>query len=891
MALIDTSWHRAGMNLAGSEPLERNRHLATLHDAFGTVQRGPGGVLVLMSGEAGGGKTTLARWFCAKAAQPKRILWGACDPLFTPRPMGPLLDIAHVVGGELLELLERGDKPHQVAASLIRDAKAHRGTVVVLEDLHWADEATLDVLSLIGRRIDAVPALVIATYRDDELDRTHPLRRLLGELRGTGSVRRLTAEPLSSDAVAALAQPYGVDPERLYRATGGNPFFVTEVLAASGGAIPSVVRDAVLARAGRLSAAATTVLEAVSIVRPRAELWLLDALAPDHSGALDQCLAAGMLEAEAGGVAFRHELARVAVEESLQPHRRLALHRAALQALAAPSAGTVDLARLAHHADAAGDTDAVLRYAPAAAAQASSIGAHREAAAQYARALRYGSGLPPDAQASLLEGRSYECYLVDETAASIDALQRAVEHRRVSGDIRAEAAALSLLSRRLWCGGRSDDAGTTGRAAVQLLEGRPPCPELAHAYSNLAQLAMNEECFEETLAWGTRALELAERVGDTEVKVHSLNNIGTMQLLLGIPDGTGNLARSLALAERAGLVEHVGRAFIHAGWALNRTRALELVPWLDRGIRVCDELGLELWKLYVLAHRARFHLDQGRWDDAAKDAASVLRSGGSAPLLRVLALTVLGLVRARRGDPERWPPLDEARALVDGYRELQYLAPVALARAEANWLEGRGATIDEVTREVLDIALTRRAPWVVGELAWLRHLAGVQDNAVGVAGPYVLQLAGDVTTAAGWWIRLGCPYDAALALLESRDTAELRQALVEFQRLGARPAAALAARRLREIGVRGLPRGPRLATASNPAGLTRREAEVLALIQQGASNADIAAGLFLSEKTVHHHVSAILRKLGVSSRSQASSTAARLGLTEPKPEPLPAQSG
>jgi DNA-binding CsgD family transcriptional regulator len=201
-----------------------------------------------------------------------------------------------------------------------------------------------------------------------------------------------------------------------------------------------------------------------------------------------------------------------------------------------------------------------------------------------------------------------------------------------------------------------------------------------------------------------------------------------------------------------------------------------------------------------------------------------------------------------------------------------------VARAEAAWLASRGAGVDEETRDVLDLAVARGAPWVVGELAWLRRLSGVRETVAGVAEPYLSQLGGDATAAAAHWERLGCPYDAAVALVHSDDESDLRRALAEFQRLGARPAAALAARRLRENGVRGLPRGPRPQTARNPGSLTRRETEVLVLVQQGSSNAEIAARLFLSEKTVHHHVSAILRKLGVSSRTQAVSEAARLGI-------------
>ncbi|HEV7711025.1 MAG TPA: AAA family ATPase [Asanoa sp.] len=862
--------------------MERARHLRSLRSALDAVASGDGGVLVLLGGEAGGGKTALVREFC-RTADP--VLWGACDPLFTPRPLGPFVDIAHDLGGELRDLLEAGAKPHQVAPALSRWAQAAaRPPVIVLEDLHWADEATLDVLSLLGRRITTIPALVVATYRDDEIGRAHPLRRLLGEVRGSdtgtgsGSVRRLAAEPLSVDAVAALAEPHGIDPAALHRVTAGNPFFVTEVLAAHGADIPPTVRDAVLARAARLPTAATTVVEAVSIALPHCELSLLESLVAEAATGLEGALAAGILEVVPGGVAFRHELARIAIEESLTPYRRIALHRAALDTLAASGA---DPTRLAHHAEAAGDTAAVLRFAPAAAEHAASIGAHREAAAHYARALRFAGDLGPAELATLLESRSLECYLTDQTNESIVALEQAVALRKGIGDRLGEAAALSLLTRRLWCGARTHEATRAGHEAVRLLEGLPPGRELALAYSNLSQLYLNDEQFDETVAWARRASDLATTIGDTDVIVHSLNNHGTIELLAGRPEGLAKLERSLALAERPGLEEHVGRFFIHIGWAMTRTRAHELAPFLDRGIDVCDELGLEGWRLYVQAYRARLHLDRARWDDAADDAGFVLRSAESVPLLRILALSILGLIRARRGDADPWPLLDEARTLADGQHELQYRVPVTTARAEAAWLAGRGADVDEATRDLLADAVARRASWVVGELAWLRRLAGRDEPVTGVAEPYLSQLTGDTAAAATRWEKLGCPYDAALALVGSGDEADLRRALAQFQRLGARPAAAIAARRLREHGARGLPRGPRPQTARNPVSLTRREVEVLALVREGSSNADIAARLFLSERTVHHHVSAILRKLGVSSRTQAISESARLGISSP----------
>jgi predicted ATPase len=395
--------------------LERSGQLATLREAHARAVSGRG-VLVLVAGEAGGGKTALLRHAAAEfAASGARVLSGGCDPLFAPRPLGPFLDMAPDADHELRDACSAGAKPHRIAAALAREP---RGTVVVVEDVHWADEATLDVLSLLGRRVDALPLLVVVSYRDEEVDRSHPFRQLLGELRNPGSIRRLTADPLSPDAVASLARPHGIDAVALHKATAGNPFFVTEALAAGGTSVPATVRDAVLARAARLGRAAMAVLEAVSICVPQAEPALLDALAPD-TDALERCLDSGMLIATAAAVTFRHDLARLTIEQSLPPHRNRDLHLRALRAMLANR--SADAARLAHHAAAAGDADAVLEYAPLAAGQAAASGAHREAAALYARALRFADGLPPAQRATLLEKRSYACYITELADASIEA--------------------------------------------------------------------------------------------------------------------------------------------------------------------------------------------------------------------------------------------------------------------------------------------------------------------------------------------------------------------------------------------------------------------------------------------------------------------------------------
>jgi predicted ATPase len=302
-----------------AELLERDAALAGLAEALETVRATSQGRLVLLPGEAGLGKTALLRRFRDRLDESQRVLSGGCDPLFTPRPLGPLLAIAEEIGGELADVVARGAIPHEVVAVLVRVLRSP--TVFVLEDVHWADEATLDVLRLLVRRIESVPVLIVASYRDDELDRRHPLRVMLGELATNIAVTRLRIDPLSPSAVEQLAEPHGVDADELYRKTLGNPFFVAEVLSATGAGIPDTVRDAVLARAAPLSPAARQLLEAIAVVPVRVELPLLAAVAGDGIGAFEECLRSGVLAADPSGVSYRHELARLAFEEAIPPNR------------------------------------------------------------------------------------------------------------------------------------------------------------------------------------------------------------------------------------------------------------------------------------------------------------------------------------------------------------------------------------------------------------------------------------------------------------------------------------------------------------------------------------------------------------------------------------------
>jgi ATP/maltotriose-dependent transcriptional regulator MalT len=838
------------------------------------------GRLALVAGEAGVGKTSVVRAFVASLPKDVRASWGACDPLSLPRPLGPLVDVAHALGETVARLLAL-EVPRARLFAAVCDALQSAPRVLVFEDVHWADDATLDLLRYLGRRLDVTRGLLIATYRDEEVGTRHPLRVAVGDLATAAALRRLTVPPLSVAAVGALSGGTAREAEELHRRTSGNPFFVTELLAAGGAAASATLRDAVLARAARLPEDASRLLDAAAVLGGRVERPLLMEVAGagGGGGAVEACLSSGVLVGAEGTVGFRHELAREVVLGAIPADRAAALHARALDARRRHGAGADDLATLAHHAEAAGDAAAVLELAPAAARRAAGLRAHREAAAQYARALRFAAGLPARERAQLCEHRSYECYLTNQIAEAHEARRQARALWESAGETAKVGECERWLSRLCWFLGRNAEAEEHARESLRVLEPGIPTAALAWAQSNLAQLHMLAGRTDEAVLWGERAIELAERLDEREVLAHALNNVGTARSRED--EEASSLAlveRSLALALELQAEEHVARAYTNLGAASVDTRHLAAArPHLVAGIAYSAEHDLDSWRLYMLGWLAVCEFWEGRYAEATRICDEMLRHPDLTAPSRVQPLVVRGRVRVRRGDPQAAEALDEALELARGTGELQRLAPVRAARAEAAWLAGRPELAAGETREALALAETRADPWAIGELAFWSWRAGALGDAPSrAARPYRLQIQGRALESALLWRAIGCPYERALALFDTDDEAALREAHDTLEALAARPLADRVARRLRERGIRDLARRPRASTRANPGGLTARELEVLRLLAEGLRNAEIADRLFVSTKTVGHHVSALLGKLGARTRSEAAARAGQI---------------
>lgn len=858
-----------------SDLIERDALLATLRERLAAAAAG--GTVALVAGEAGVGKTSVLRALARERAATAPVWWGACDALETPHPLAPLLDIAREQRPRFAAALG-GPRPALFEAVLDELRLAAAPVLVVIEDAHWADDATLDLLKFLGRRIERTHALLAVSYRDDEVGAGHPLRRLIGELpperRIAIDVPRLTAA-----GVEALAARLGVRADGVHAATRGNAFFATEMLrdtSSPRAAVPRTVQDVVLARCAGLPAEVQAVLKLAAIVPGRIERWLVERLLAPDVATVEAALASGLLVAEGASLSYRHELGRVAVEQSLSPPLAQDLHARVLAALAAADASTPP-ARLVHHAVAAQDRAAITRAAPLAAAEAAARGAHREAAAQWLIALEQGTPSAAERE-RWLEQAAVECAMVgrlDDAMAARHTLERVARER---GDL--AAAAIQLSRRAMLHVGRMehDEADALSRQALALVEALPQGVAHATVWRGEGYLRMLTRDCAASVAWSQRAAELAGALGDTALAAEAASGRAVSLLFLDYAAGCREL-------------EALAAAHFAAGRLLNGTIALgnlgsgsgELMQLANAERALREALAIAVahefdsTAYYVRSWLALTCLLRGRWNEAAAWADAVVGHDGVAPMSRLMALLALARLRTRRGDPGAEAALEQGHALTGEHNTLQRIAPLRAARAEHAMALADPARAAAEAAAALPLAQAKQHPWFVGELAyWCWRAGTLETPPAPCAAPYALEIAGRWREAADAWQALDCPYERARALALG-DAAAQQEALSVFEALGARPAADEVRRRLRDAGVRGVARGARPSTRANPAGLTASEMQVLALMCQDLRNAEIAQRLHRSVRTVDHHVAAVLAKLGVTSRVAAVRRAEREG--------------
>ena len=862
------------------ELIERGGFLSSLHSKLEQVQAGEGHC-ILLSGEAGMGKSSLVKVFVKEHENDSRILQGTCDALFTPRPLAPLYDIALQLQSEILHDKKDITDRAGLFTGFFQELKNGMGTtLIVIEDIQWADEATLDFIKFLVRRISAIRCLVILTYRDNEIHPRHPLRNLLGQL-SPDSFTRLQLTPLSREAVEKLAVAKGCLGEEVYSISGGNPFYVNEILASYSPGIPDNIKDSILSVYNRQDEKTKEVWNILSVLPTGFEISWLEELDPLLIPSVENSLETKILVLKANLIFFKHELYRRTIETSLSPLLRVSLNRKILHRFLEKFENNHQTERIIHLAKNANEYDLVVHYAPQAARQAASLGAHIEASKLFLSAIEYYQGEDKDLLTCFYESYSYECYLTNQVKEAIIYQQRALMLLKEKNEPEKIGNCLRFLSRLWWFEGKRNQAESFAAQAIEVLENQPASRAKAMSYSNMSQLKMLSDQTEECIYWGEKAIALAGELNDEEIISHALNNMGSalMTIPASMSKGIHLLQHSLEIATKNCFHEHVARVYTAMGSNAVSVKDYELAEkTLDKGIHYCEEKELDSLRLYMLAWKARLYLETGHWEKAGDLVNGILKNEDLVPVIKIGAMVTAATIRMRRGEPEALPLLLEAKDLAMDTMELQRIIPVMAALLEYEWITGE--TI--VEPEALNLTITMIGK--VGKITkknrfyyWMRKsrkdYLPLQERYEG----YEITTVTMARDAAALWERTGCAYEQALALFDGSES-DKRNALSIIQNLGAQNVFEKLKREMRVSGIKNIPRGMQKKTKANPALLTERELDVLRMLKKGLQNKEIAGELFISAKTVDHHISAILFKLDVNSRIKAVPRAKELGV-------------
>ncbi len=864
--------------------VEREASIAQFGEAVDKLTKGTGGI-ALVSGEAGIGKTSFLEE--ARRIYEKQLMfyWSGCDPLLTPRPFGPVHDIATKLSEKVLTLLENGASPSNIYSQLYQELELTNEPIVLLfEDVHWADFATLDLFKFLARRIAFVKCLLVMSYRDDEVIEQHPLRTVLDVL-PSFHTSRIQIPPLTESGISQLAAGSNHNSATLLQITAGNPFYITELLAVrhtDKNHIPVSVKEAINSRLLHLAQNERSLLETMSLIPNSVSLELIEQLRGSQGETCAMaCVARNLLIIDSEGhFRFRHELARLGTMAGISVNNQKRLHNEIVEALE-KCKGDDSLALLIHHAAGALDAKRVLKYAPVAADNAAKSGAHREAAAYLGTALKFVDEAETELAAKLYEDWAYETGLtlrIDEDV--IEARRHAITLWRAIGRKEKVGENLRCLSRLHWYRGEAAEAEHFANESIKILESIPISNERAMAYSFRSQLDMLNDRMDAAVDWGSRALKLEEQNPNPEIRVHALNNVGSALVLRGDERGEALLYESLELAIKHDFHEHAARAYTNFSDYCVRYKKLDMAEKLIAdGITFDSSFDLDSWTYYLLGIQSQLRMEQGRLEDAETISEGVLGMGKLTLLMKLPALTVLARTQLRLGRTGYKKHLSQSLENSFATDELQYIIPARFSAIEAAWLHNDKGSAYAHLKWLSDLDVSNLDHWRAGEMAEWIHRFGFDlksESSLTLPEPYRLELENNYLQAAELWMSMGMPYNSALSLaqVEFDDAAEaLPRAYRIFESIGAREAVMKVREKAAEYGLLNkLPRsrrGPYKKTRQHPAGLTAKEQEVLNYLITGSSNQEIANQLSRSQRTVENHVSSILSKLKVTNRMEA----------------------
>ncbi|MGZ3938699.1 MAG: ATP-binding protein, partial [Flavisolibacter sp.] len=582
------------------ELIERAEFLTILKEELDAVCPGDGRC-VFISGEAGIGKTSLVKAFCNQQKDECIFYLGACDALFTPRPLAPLYDIIWQMRGDLWTNSQTIEERSNLFLRFFNEVRSKKEKILIIfEDVHWADEATLDFLKFFARRIVQLPCLLILTYRDDEINSGHPLRNVLGAL-SPDTFSRISLTPLSKQAVSKLANEKGFNAENVYNISGGNPFYVNEILASYSPGVPENIKDAILSVYERQDEGTKQAWQIFSVIPEGLELNRFTKLKSTWNDGMDHCFDLKIMRVKNERVVFKHELYRRTIENSLSPFKRIELNKKILDLFLTSFEENGEIERIVHYAKNTNESNIVVKYAPLAGKQAASVGAHIEAAKLFLTAIEYSEGNNVDQLVEFYEAYAYESYLTNQMKEAIIYQGKALKIWEALNEIEKTSHSLRFLSRLWWLDGNRQKAEACALHAISILESQPPSKIKAMAFSNLSQLKLFSEQLDACKEWGNKAVQMAKQFDDDQTLCHALSNVGASlwRLNPSSEDGKKLSMEGLEIGLKNSFHEYAAQAYsIIIGNCIS-FREFDLArQLLADSISYCEERDLDLSKNY-----------------------------------------------------------------------------------------------------------------------------------------------------------------------------------------------------------------------------------------------------------------------------------------------------